>query len=135
MSFRPARRAKAEVLAAVQAKIKALQAEYPGVGVEDRGAEIHITVPDALRVGHEAHFAQVASSFLKYRAGPQHAARLGTPEHAGEVLRHDEGRRVEPEERAPAGAAHRAAVVASGSTHPAIVPPRCDRISSGAYGH
>jgi predicted dehydrogenase len=58
--------AKGEVLAAVQAKIKALQADYPGVGVEDRGAEINITVPDALRVGHEAHFAQVASSFLKY---------------------------------------------------------------------
>jgi hypothetical protein len=57
---------KAEVLAAVQAKIKAAQADYPGVGVEDRGAEIKITIPDALRVGHEAHFAQVASSFLKY---------------------------------------------------------------------
>ena len=27
---------------------------------------IKVTVPDALRVGHEAHFAQVASSFLKY---------------------------------------------------------------------
>jgi len=57
---------KADVLAAVQAKIKAVQADYPGVGVEDRGAEIKITVPDALRVGHEAHFAQVAASFLKY---------------------------------------------------------------------
>ena len=57
---------KAEVLAAVQARIKAVQAEFPGVAVEDRGAEIKITVPDALRVGHEAHFAQVASSFLKY---------------------------------------------------------------------
>jgi hypothetical protein len=57
---------KAEVLAAVQAKIKAVQGEVPGVAVEDRGAEIKVTVPDALRVGHEAHFAQVASSFLKY---------------------------------------------------------------------
>ena len=50
----------------MQAKIAALQADYPGVGVEDRGAEIHITIPDALRVGHEAHFAQVTASFLKY---------------------------------------------------------------------
>ena len=32
----------------------------------DRGAEIHVTVPDALRVGHEAHFAQVATNFLGY---------------------------------------------------------------------
>ncbi len=58
--------AKAEVLAAAKAKIASLQRAYPGVGVEDRGAEIHITVPDALRVGHEAHFAEVATNFLKY---------------------------------------------------------------------
>ena len=36
---------KGEVLAAVQAKIKAVQAEYPGVGVEDRGAEIKVDCP------------------------------------------------------------------------------------------
>jgi predicted neuraminidase/predicted dehydrogenase len=57
---------KPQVLAAVRAKIASLQQDYPGVGVEERGAEIHITVPAALRVGHEAHFAQVASNFLKY---------------------------------------------------------------------
>jgi len=57
---------KAEVLAAVQAKIKALQAEFPGVTVEDRGAELRVAVPAALRVGHEAHFAQVATKFLEY---------------------------------------------------------------------
>ena len=83
---------KAEVLAAVEAKIKALQAEYPGVGVEDRGTEITITVPDALRVGHEAHFAQVAASFLKYVRDRERAAGLGAPEHAGEVLRDDDRR-------------------------------------------
>src|SRR5439155_2181996 len=48
---------KPQVLAAVQTKIAALQVEHPGIRVEDRGAEIHIAVPDALRVGHEAHFA------------------------------------------------------------------------------
>ena len=58
--------AKQAVLAAVQAKIAALQPLYPGVGVEDRGAEIHVTVPDKLRVGHEAHFAQVTANFLQY---------------------------------------------------------------------
>ena len=57
---------KPQVLAAVRAKIAALQQQYPGVGVEDRGAEIHITAPAALRVGHEAHFAQVAANFLDY---------------------------------------------------------------------
>jgi predicted dehydrogenase len=57
---------KGEVLAAVHARIKAAQADYPGVTVEDRGAEIRVVVPEALRVGHEAHFAQVASRFLAY---------------------------------------------------------------------
>jgi predicted dehydrogenase len=58
--------AKAEILAAVKARIASLTGEFKGVGVEDRGTEIKVTVPDALRVGHEAHFAQVATSFLKY---------------------------------------------------------------------
>jgi predicted dehydrogenase len=57
---------KPQILAAVQAKIEALKKDYPGLGVEDRGGELHITIPDALRVGHEAHFAQVTASFLKY---------------------------------------------------------------------
>jgi predicted dehydrogenase len=62
----PAAQTRPQVLAAVQAKVKALQAEYPGVGVEERGAEIHITIPDVLRVDHEAHFAQVTRSFLGF---------------------------------------------------------------------
>jgi predicted dehydrogenase len=57
---------KAEVLAAVQARITALQAQFPGVSVEDKGSEIRVAVPAALRVGHEAHFAQVATKFLEY---------------------------------------------------------------------
>jgi predicted dehydrogenase len=57
---------KPQVVAALTAKIEALKKDYPGLGVEDRGAELHITIPDALRVGHEAHFAQVTASFLKY---------------------------------------------------------------------
>jgi predicted dehydrogenase len=57
---------KPQVLAALQAKIEALKKDYPGLGVEDRGGELRITIPDALRVGHEAHFAQVTASFLKY---------------------------------------------------------------------
>jgi predicted dehydrogenase len=57
---------KPQILTAVQAKIGALKNVYPDVGVEDRGAEIHITIPDSLRVGHEAHFAQVTGRFLSY---------------------------------------------------------------------
>jgi predicted dehydrogenase len=57
---------KPQVLAAVQARIEALKPGYPGIGVEDRGAEIRVTIPDSLRLGHEAHFAQVTGSFLKH---------------------------------------------------------------------
>ena len=60
----PARHAS--VLGATQAKVKALQTEFPGIGIEDRGAEIKITVPTSLRLGHEAHFAQVASRFFGF---------------------------------------------------------------------
>ena len=57
---------KPQVLSAVQAKITALQREYPDVGLEDRGVEIRITIPEAFRVGHEAHFGQVTANFLRY---------------------------------------------------------------------
>jgi predicted dehydrogenase len=57
---------KPQILTAVQAKIGALKNVYPDVGVESSGAEIHITIPDSLRVGHEAHFAQVTGRFLSY---------------------------------------------------------------------
>jgi predicted dehydrogenase len=57
---------KAKVLAAAKAKIAAVQKTYPGVAVEDVGQELRLTIPDALRVTHEAHFAQVTANFLKY---------------------------------------------------------------------
>jgi hypothetical protein len=55
-----------QVLAAAKAKIASLAKLYPGIGVEERGADIRVTIPDALREGHEAHFAQVAATFFKY---------------------------------------------------------------------
>jgi predicted dehydrogenase len=57
---------KAALLAAVKARLAAVQAKYPGVGVEDVGAELRLTIPDALRVSHEDHFAQVTQRFLRY---------------------------------------------------------------------
>jgi hypothetical protein len=57
---------KSEVLAAVRARLAALDRTYPGVTVEDRGAELHVVIPDRFRVGHEAHFAEVATKFLSY---------------------------------------------------------------------
>jgi hypothetical protein len=60
----PARRGA--VIAAVQARVTALQREFPGIAASDRGAEIKIAVPGALRLGHEAHFGEVASRFFGY---------------------------------------------------------------------
>jgi hypothetical protein len=54
------------VLAAVQRKVAALQAQYPGVAISDQGIELRVTIPDRLRVGHEEHFAQVTQRFLRY---------------------------------------------------------------------
>ena len=54
------------VLTAVRARVQALQARYPGVGVDDHGTEIRLPIPDGFRVGHEAHFAEVTRQFLGY---------------------------------------------------------------------
>ncbi|MEO8074752.1 MAG: putative oxidoreductase C-terminal domain-containing protein [Acidobacteriota bacterium] len=62
--------ARPQVLAAVRQRVAAVQSDYPGVGVEDRREEIRVTIPDALRVGHEAHFAQVTDAFLGYVRTP-----------------------------------------------------------------
>ena len=57
---------KPQVLAAVEAKVAALQPAHPGIAVEERSTEIRISIPEALRVGHEAHFGQVTTAFLQY---------------------------------------------------------------------
>ena len=62
---------KAEVLAAVQKKVEALLAEYPGLTVEDLGKEVRIQIPDKYRVGHEAHFAQVTNRYFGFLKNPK----------------------------------------------------------------
>jgi hypothetical protein len=54
------------VLAAVKARVAALQKDWPGVAVDERRGDIHVSVPEVFRVGHEAHFAEVTRSFLGY---------------------------------------------------------------------
>src|SRR5262249_20577611 len=61
---------KTGVLAALQAKVSALQARFPGIQVQHRGDEWRVAIPDAYRVGHEAHFAQVTKQFLSYLKEP-----------------------------------------------------------------
>ncbi len=61
----------AAVATAVRARIERLQQTYPGIACETAGDELHITIPDRYRVGHEAHFAQVVAEFLKYMKSPE----------------------------------------------------------------
>lgn len=57
---------RAAVLEAVKARVQAEQGRWPGITVGERHGDIHVDVPDALRLGHEAHFAEVTRSFLGY---------------------------------------------------------------------
>jgi len=50
-----------EVLAALRAKVE----------VEERGEELRVVIPDALRVSHEEHFAQVTRQFFEYLKNPK----------------------------------------------------------------
>jgi predicted dehydrogenase len=63
--------ARAEILSALKKKVEALQNQYPGIGLEEKGARIKVTVPDKFRDGHEAHFAEVTRRFLEYLRNPQ----------------------------------------------------------------
>jgi predicted dehydrogenase len=51
---------------ALRHRVEELAKEWPGIGVEARSGEFLITIPDTYRVGHEAHFAQVANRFFAY---------------------------------------------------------------------
>lgn len=67
----PAAGRKAAVAASLRNRVSALAKPYPGVGLEERGDEFLVTIPESYRVGHEAHFAQVALQFFEYLKNPQ----------------------------------------------------------------
>ncbi|MGB9605253.1 MAG: putative oxidoreductase C-terminal domain-containing protein [Bryobacteraceae bacterium] len=58
------------VRAALARRIEQLRPRYPGIGLAERDGQLWVTIPDALRVGHEAHFGQVVEQFLHYLADP-----------------------------------------------------------------
>jgi predicted dehydrogenase len=43
-----------------------LSARFPGLKAERSGNGYHVIIPEELRAGHEAHFAQVTRNFLEY---------------------------------------------------------------------
>jgi predicted dehydrogenase len=54
----------------VSKRVELLAARYPGIAAERGGPELLVTIPDVYRVGHEAHFAQVANQFFAYLKNP-----------------------------------------------------------------
>jgi len=52
-------------------RIQDLSARYSGIGMENEGDAVHITIPAQYRVGHEAHFAQVTNQFFTYLKHPE----------------------------------------------------------------
>jgi predicted dehydrogenase len=66
----PASAAEAtSVRAALERKVTNLQGTYPGISVDERGGLLRVAIPDRLRLGHEAHFAEVMSHYLEYLRG------------------------------------------------------------------
>ena len=61
----------AEATSALKRKIAALASQYPGIAAEDQGARVRVAIPGQYRVGHEAHFGQVASRFFDYVTSPK----------------------------------------------------------------
>lgn len=59
------------VKAALEHKVGELAKRFPGVGTEDQGGQVRVTIPDRYRVGHEAHFAQVTNQFFAYLNRPE----------------------------------------------------------------
>lgn len=62
---------KPEILAAVRARLSALSGKYRGLGVEERGPDLLITIPDKFRTTHEEHFADVARRFFGFIKAPK----------------------------------------------------------------
>lgn len=54
------------LLASLNQAIEYLQSTHAGVSMEQDGETFKIIIPDKYKVGHEAHFNQVASKYLNY---------------------------------------------------------------------
>jgi predicted dehydrogenase len=66
----PASNARDSVFAALEQRVKELQSQWPGLSVQKNGNEARLIIPEKFRVGHEAHFAQVARRFFDYARNP-----------------------------------------------------------------
>ena len=68
-----------DIAVALERRITALAEIHPGLGLERREVGWRVVVPDALRIGHDAHFHELTKSFL---ARIERAAPLAAEERA-----------------------------------------------------
>jgi predicted dehydrogenase len=61
----------ADIGAALDRRITVLQKAHPGIGLEVGTGEWRVTIPDRLRLGHDAHFIQLTRQFLHDVEHPQ----------------------------------------------------------------
>ena len=61
----------ADICAALEKRISVLRESYPGIGLEQRGTEWRVVVPDELRLGHDAHFIELTRRFFAYVEQPE----------------------------------------------------------------
>src|SRR5438270_10148368 len=62
---------EADIAAALDRRIAAAQAAFPGIGLERGEGEWRVVVPDALRIGHDAHFIGFTRRFLGHVENPR----------------------------------------------------------------
>ena len=55
-----------ELASATRAALARLSSSHPGLAVDRRDDRLVIVIPDALRTGHEAHFAEVLERYMDY---------------------------------------------------------------------
>lgn len=62
---------RAAIGQALAAKVAELQTTFPGLAVLDQDDRWELQIPEALRIGHEAHFARLTRQFLDYVHHPE----------------------------------------------------------------
>ncbi len=79
----------ADIAGALERRIAALAETHKGLGLERRDGEWQIVIPDALRIGHDAHFRELTKGFLARMSRRPARCRRGSTQNLAEaILRH-----------------------------------------------
>jgi len=66
----PSAASRQDVASALRSRVAAIEKRFAGIAVAEMGERLRVDIPDVHRVGHEAHFAQVARRFFEYVRNP-----------------------------------------------------------------